>query len=165
MKNYFYVWRRTFDFSGKLGRGDYWLFICINVLVSGLLCFLNYCVSTGATLTVGLLPIVFAALTFLPTFSATVRRLHDTSRSGWWIAVSLIPVVGGILLLLYLAQRTTAETEYENRGIGAVEIDEEFDPESVFGKEYWNVEEDPIAEGEEAGEALSVENHVPGKIF
>lgn len=165
MNNYFDLWRRTFDFSGKLVRSAYWPFIGINALITVLLYFVEYCTASRVSPVTVWSPAVFSAAVFLPTLSATVRRLHDTSRSGWWIAVILIPVVGLVLLLLYLAQRTTAETEYETRGLGAVETDEEFDPEEVFGKEYWNVEEDPIAEGEEAGEALSVENHIPGKIF
>ena len=76
----------------------------------------------------------------------------------------LIPVAGQILMITYLAQRTTAEDEYDNRGFGSVEVDEDFDPEDVYGKEFWNVDEEEAPEGEE-GEALSVENHIPGKIF
>ena len=68
-------------------------------------------------------------------------------------------------MITYLAQRATAEEEYENRGFGTMEVDEEFDPEEVYGKDFWNVEEEAVAEGESEGEALSVENHIPGKIF
>ena len=77
----------------------------------------------------------------------------------------LFPVVGQILMITYLVQRTTAEDEYDNRGIGSVEVDEDFDPEEVYGKEFWNVEEEPAPEDGEEGEALSVETHIPGKIF
>jgi uncharacterized membrane protein YhaH (DUF805 family) len=49
-----------------------------------------------------------AALTnLLPGISVTVRRLHDTDRSGWWYWIGLIPLVGAILLLIWFCTRGT----------------------------------------------------------
>ena len=44
---------------------------------------------------------------FIPQLAVTVRRLHDTDRSGWWWWISLIPLVGGIILLVWLCTRGT----------------------------------------------------------
>lgn len=160
MKDYIDTWKHSFDFKGSLGRRQYWnyinisLWICIAVVALDVFVLKRF-----------LLTYIFVALNLIPSLAATVRRLHDTSRSGWWLSVSLIPIVGQILMITYLVQRTTAEEEYDNRGFGNVEVDENFDPEEVYGKEYWNVEEEQVPEGESEGEALSVENHIPGKIF
>jgi uncharacterized membrane protein YhaH (DUF805 family) len=39
---------------------------------------------------------------FIPGLAVTVRRLHDTGRSGWWVLVGLIPVIGFIILLVFM---------------------------------------------------------------
>ena len=49
---------------------------------------------------------------FLPTLAVQVRRLHDLDRSGWWILISLIPLVGAIILLVWAC---TKGTDGENR--------------------------------------------------
>ena len=46
---------------------------------------------------------IFALAVILPALAVTVRRLHDTNRSGWWILVNLIPYVGGLVLLVLCA--------------------------------------------------------------
>nr|WP_284143877.1 DUF805 domain-containing protein [Psychrobacter sp. WY6] len=46
---------------------------------------------------------------FIPNLAVTIRRLHDTNRSGWWILISLIPLLG-ILLIIFLASDTKHET-------------------------------------------------------
>lgn len=49
----------------------------------------------------------------IPGWAATVRRLRDTNRSGWWLLIALVPAVGGIVLLVFLAQESHAvENQY-----------------------------------------------------
>ncbi|GAA5513385.1 inner membrane protein YhaH [Deinococcus carri] len=54
----------------------------------------------------GLVSIVLTALyglaLFLPSLAVTIRRLHDTGRSGWWVLISLIPLIGGLVLFIFL---------------------------------------------------------------
>lgn len=164
MKTYLDIWRHSFDFRGSLARRPFWTYISITLWIYIVCAALDVFVLNDVAPFPFFASAIFTVLNFVPALSAMVRRLHDTSRSGWWLSVMLIPVVGQILMLTYLAQRTTAEDEYDNRGIGSVEVDEGFDPEEVYGKEFWNVDEEEVPEGEE-GEALSVENHIPGKIF
>jgi uncharacterized membrane protein YhaH (DUF805 family) len=47
---------------------------------------------------------------FLPGLAVTIRRLHDTSRSGWWFLLSILPLIGSIVLLVFLASDTKLET-------------------------------------------------------
>jgi uncharacterized membrane protein YhaH (DUF805 family) len=44
---------------------------------------------------------------FLPTLAVAVRRLHDTDRTGWWILIGLIPLIGWIIYLVFMCQRGT----------------------------------------------------------
>src|SRR4051794_8393565 len=50
----------------------------------------------------GLLSGLYSLAVLLPSIAVTVRRLHDTGRSGWWILISLIPIIGGIVLLVFM---------------------------------------------------------------
>lgn len=58
----------------------------------------------------GLLGGLFALAMILPSIAVTVRRLHDTSRSGWWLLISLIPLIGGIVLLIFVCLDSTSGT-------------------------------------------------------
>ena len=49
-----------------------------------------------------MLSLVYSIAVFVPTLAVVVRRLHDTDRSGWWILIALIPLVGAIVLLVFL---------------------------------------------------------------
>lgn len=165
MKTYLDIWKHTFDYRGSLARRPFWVYVSITLWIYIACAALDVFVLNDVAPFSFMVTAIFSVINLLPATAAMVRRLHDTSRSGWWLSVMLVPVVGQILMLTYLAQRTTAEDEYDNRGIGSVEVDEDFDPEEVYGKEFWNVEEEPAPEDGEEGEALSVENHIPGKIF
>jgi uncharacterized membrane protein YhaH (DUF805 family) len=48
----------------------------------------------------------------LPTLAVSVRRLHDTGRSGWWLLVGLVPLVGALVLLIWACQRSDAENRF-----------------------------------------------------
>ncbi|MEI8633500.1 DUF805 domain-containing protein [Vibrio sp. PP-XX7] len=52
----------------------------------------------------GVLEAIYYVMVLLPTLAVTVRRLHDCNRSGWWILISILPVVGILILLLFLLQ-------------------------------------------------------------
>jgi uncharacterized membrane protein YhaH (DUF805 family) len=89
-------------FSGRASRAEYWWFFLFYTLA--------YLVAIVIDSTLGT-PFVFTALALLvlivPAIAAGIRRLHDTGRSGWWYLVTLIPFVGGIWLLVLLAQPGT----------------------------------------------------------
>ncbi|MEQ6902652.1 DUF805 domain-containing protein [Nocardioides sp. YIM 152588] len=82
-------------FVGRAPRSEYWWFFVFNLLVS-----------LGATTldaAVGgdLIATVAALALFLPSLAVGVRRLHDTGRSGWWMLIALVPVVGWIVLVVF----------------------------------------------------------------
>ncbi|GAA3029358.1 DUF805 domain-containing protein [Streptomyces olivoverticillatus] len=74
------------------------MFTLISVIISILLAVVD--AALGTTPVLGSL---YSLAVLLPSLAVAVRRLHDTDRSGWWVLLSLIPIVGGIILLIFLA--------------------------------------------------------------
>lgn len=81
------------DFSGRAGRSEYWWFFLFIILAS-----------LGASMISNVLSALFSLGILLPSIAAATRRLHDTNRSGWWQLISFIPVIGAIVLIVFLAQ-------------------------------------------------------------
>lgn len=71
----------------------------------------------------GVIYLLYSLITFIPSLSVTVRRLHDKSKSGWYILLAIIPIIGGIVLLFILAaDGDPGENEY---GMNPKELPEE----------------------------------------
>lgn len=51
---------------------------------------------------IGLLSGLYTLAVLIPSIAVSVRRLHDTNRSGWWLLISLVPLVGAIVLFVFL---------------------------------------------------------------
>ena len=83
------------DFSGRALRSEYWWFFLFIVLASIALSMVSHVLSA-----------LFSLGTLLPSIAAAARRLHDTNRSGWWQLISFLPVIGIIILIVFLAQDT-----------------------------------------------------------
>ncbi len=85
-------------FSGRARRSEYWywvLFILIASVVLGIV---------DIMLPHHVLQVIFELAVFLPGLAVMFRRLHDTDRSAWWWLIAFIPVVGAILLIVWLCQ-------------------------------------------------------------
>ncbi len=68
----------------------------------------------------GVLSGLYGLAVFIPTFAVTVRRLHDTSRTGWWLLIAFIPLIGAIVLLVFMFLDSTSGTnEYGSDPKGA----------------------------------------------
>ncbi|MCF6379479.1 DUF805 domain-containing protein [Nocardioides KLBMP 9356] len=105
------------DFSGRARRSEYWYFTLFNIILSVVASFIDAALSSQV---VGLL--VTLAL-FLPGLAVSVRRLHDTDRSGWWILIGLIPIVGWIVLIVWYCTDSKPDNRFgpnpKNAGYGA----------------------------------------------
>ena len=88
-----------FDFSGRSSRSEYWWFLLFVMVV-------NLVVSILDT-TNGLIVILVYLGLLIPMLSVQVRRLHDINRSGWWILIAFVPLVGAILLLVWHCSKGT----------------------------------------------------------
>lgn len=90
------VMKKYVDFTGRARRKEYWMFFLINILIAMAVGVLD------AILGFGLLGGIYALAVLLPSLAVTVRRLHDTGRTGWWILIGLVPVIGFIVILVFM---------------------------------------------------------------
>jgi uncharacterized membrane protein YhaH (DUF805 family) len=100
--------RKYAVFSGRSRRKEYWYFVLFVVIISIVLgmidgLFGTYHRSTGA----GLLSTIFSLAVLIPSIAVSVRRLHDIDRTGWWVLISLVPLIGWIVLLIFHVQDST----------------------------------------------------------
>ncbi|WP_405604870.1 DUF805 domain-containing protein [Polaribacter sp. Asnod1-A03] len=87
------------DFSGRARRKEYWMFVLINALITWGLQITIFLLNID---TLFVLLLLYYLAIFIPSLSVTVRRLHDVSKSGWYILISMIPLIGQIWLLVLL---------------------------------------------------------------
>ena len=82
--------------SGRARRSEYWWFVLVNVII-------------------GIIPIVniiWGLLALIPGIAVSVRRLHDTGRSGWWLLLALLPLVNLILIYFYVCDSQPGANQY-----------------------------------------------------
>lgn len=82
-------------FSGRSSRSAYWWWILFYVLV-----IIGVSILDAAAKTAVIGALVWLGF-FLPNLAVLVRRLHDTDRSGWWVLIGLIPLIGAIVLIVF----------------------------------------------------------------
>jgi uncharacterized membrane protein YhaH (DUF805 family) len=99
---YLTVWRKYADFAGRARRREYWLFALANLLVAVILVGLDVALfgppGEGG---VGLFSGLYGLAVLVPSLAVTVRRLHDTDHSGWWLAIVVVPIIGGLVLFVF----------------------------------------------------------------
>jgi uncharacterized membrane protein YhaH (DUF805 family) len=98
MNWYLEVLKKYTVFSGRARRREYWMFTLFNLLI--LLLLFSFTASGEKAGLYVYFAYVFAV--FPPSLAVFVRRLHDTGRSGWWFFLGFVPLVGGIVLLVFL---------------------------------------------------------------
>lgn len=87
------------NFNGRASRYEYWWFVVINIVFSCVCTLLDQLV--GIAIFSGLLSLAL----LLPGLGLSVRRLHDINKSGWWLLLALIPLVGWIVIIVWAAQK------------------------------------------------------------
>ena len=94
------------DFSGRARRREYWLFVLCSSVIQVVALIADFILATptlqAGWVSYGLLYLLCALTLFLPSWAVAVRRMHDVGKSGWFFAVSLIPVAGFIWILVLL---------------------------------------------------------------
>ena len=101
-------------FSGRSRRMEYWYFVLFNIIVSIVLGVIDGLLGTsGSYAGAGLLSGIYGLAVLIPSLAVTVRRLHDTDRTGWWILIALVPLIGVIVLLVFaLLEGTPGDNQY-----------------------------------------------------
>ena len=98
-------------FQGRASRSEYWYFFLFSLICAVLLQIADY--SLGIVfwpIGFGYCSLGWFVITILPNISVTVRRLHDTNRSGWWYWLGAVPLVGGIILIVWACTKGTQGT-------------------------------------------------------
>lgn len=95
MEWYLQALKNYAGFEGRARRREYWNFVLFNFLATLVLGVVD------VVLDITVLAPLYSLAVLIPSIAVTVRRLHDTDRSGWWILISLVPVVGFIVLLVF----------------------------------------------------------------
>lgn len=96
---YLKVLKNYVGFQGRARRKEYWMFVLVNVIISIAISILDSIANLSSVLS-----IIYSLAVLLPTLAVGVRRLHDTGRSGWAILLGLIPLVGPIILIVFMSQ-------------------------------------------------------------
>jgi uncharacterized membrane protein YhaH (DUF805 family) len=88
-------------FSGRAARPEFWWFVLFNIIISAAI---NLVVSAVAGHSAGqAVGEIYSLAVLLPSLGVGIRRLHDTNRTGWWYLLVFIPILGWIVLIVFLA--------------------------------------------------------------
>ena len=103
MNWYLSVLKQYAVFKGRARRKEYWFFFLFNLIASLVLTVVDFMTgSLDPELGMGLFSGLYSLAILIPSLAVTVRRLHDTDRTGWWLLIGLIPMIGVIVLLVFM---------------------------------------------------------------
>lgn len=91
-------------FSGRSRRSEYWYFVLCNVIISFALSLVDGMLGFGGEESAGIFGGLYALAMIIPSIAVGVRRLHDIGKSGWWMFILLVPILG-VLVLFFLMIR------------------------------------------------------------
>jgi len=119
MNWYLKVLRQYADFKGRARRKEYWMFALVNIIIALILVAiiaLTVNQETGEPSTIGMVAIgilvIYALATLIPGIAVSVRRLHDSDKSGWLYLISLIPFGSIVLIVLFCLDSTPGTNQY-----------------------------------------------------
>jgi uncharacterized membrane protein YhaH (DUF805 family) len=111
--------RNYFNFSGRASRAEYWwftLFVVLTTIGGKIIDAMTQGVADG-----GLFESLVALVVIVPHLAVAVRRLHDTNRSGWWWWLWFVPLIGWLVMLVWLCEAGDAEpNRYDPAVVAAV---------------------------------------------
>ncbi len=92
------------DFKGRARRKEYWMFVLFNIIVSVVIAVI------ASVIGLKFLSSLYSLAVLVPCLALTARRLHDIGKSGWWMLIALVPLIGSIWLLVLLVLDSQPET-------------------------------------------------------
>ena len=97
MNYYIAVLKNYATFNGRARRKEYWFFALFNGIAMIVLSILDGIIGTE-----GIIAAVYILAVLIPGIAVAFRRLHDTDRTGWWILIILIPLIGPLVFLYFM---------------------------------------------------------------
>jgi uncharacterized membrane protein YhaH (DUF805 family) len=108
MKYYMLALKNYAVFRGRSNRSEYWFYVLFNLIFAIAAMALDTLMNSSFDDSpYGFIYLIYVLVTFIPGLAVAVRRLHDTDKSGWFFLIALIPLIGGIWLLVVLATKGT----------------------------------------------------------
>jgi uncharacterized membrane protein YhaH (DUF805 family) len=107
-------------FAGRARRSEYWWYTLFSLIVSIVVSIIDKAIGNPV------LELLVSLALLLPTLGVSIRRLHDTGRSGWWLFIVLIPIVGWIVLIVFYCQDSQpGQNSYgpSPKGAGPIQAD------------------------------------------
>jgi uncharacterized membrane protein YhaH (DUF805 family) len=104
MEWYIKVLKNYAVFSGRSRRKEYWMFFLINLIIAIALGVIESILGIP-----GILGGIYSLAVLIPGIAVSIRRLHDTDRTGWWLLIGLVPLVGLIVLIVFMVQEGVGE--------------------------------------------------------
>jgi uncharacterized membrane protein YhaH (DUF805 family) len=101
MNWYLDAWKNYVNFQGRARRKAYWMFVLFNIIALVILSLIEGALGLSGQNGYGILTGLYSLAIILPLIALAVRRLHDTGRSGWWILIGLVPLIGPIVLIVF----------------------------------------------------------------
>jgi len=96
------VLRKYAVFEGRARRREYWFFVLFYILISIVLSMVDRVLGLySEAYGMGVLGALFCLGVLIPSIAVGARRLHDTGRSGWWLLIGFIPLIGAIVLIVF----------------------------------------------------------------
>lgn len=115
MNYYIDAWKNYVNFQGRARRKAYWMFVLFNIIVAIIASVIDNVLGTG-----GVIGGLYSLAVLLPGLALGVRRLHDIGKSGWWLLIALIPLIGFIVLLIFaVTDSQPGENQYGPNPKGA----------------------------------------------
>ena len=113
MNWYLKVLKQYADFGGRARRKEFWMFNLFNLIFVIVATILDNVLGItfsimGQSLGYGWLYLLYSLAIFVPGLAVCIRRLHDTGRSGWWYFLCFIPLVGAIILIVWMCTDSKA---------------------------------------------------------
>lgn len=115
--------RRYVDFQGRSRRKEYWMWFLLVIIGAIVFSMLDTMLglggatqtysdfengaSVGFNSTGGILSMIFMLAILIPNIAVGIRRLHDLDKSGWWVLIGLIPLIGAIVLIVFFVSEGT----------------------------------------------------------
>lgn len=113
MNWYIKVLKNYAVFSGRARRKEYWMFVLFHFIISFVLALIDNFIGTGYEAGGGIISSLYALAVFIPSLAVSVRRLHDIGKSGWWLLIGFIPLIGIIwLLILHATDSDYGDNKY-----------------------------------------------------
>jgi uncharacterized membrane protein YhaH (DUF805 family) len=121
MNWYLEVLKKYAAFDGRAALKEYWWFSLFSVIIIIVLSVIDIVTGTfNVNVGLGLLGGIYTLAVLIPSIAVSVRRLHDTDRSGWWLLINGIPLIGVIVFLVFTGQDgTPGDNQYGSNPKGA----------------------------------------------